>query len=141
MNGEPVARAAPAAPRPPAGLVRFGRARTRVAPHSGVAISGVFLAAAAGGLAVTVISAILVLMSPVPTGRQRAVQDGRQVLSYLWRDCGSRCTVQGVTQTTAGTWRVRLQTPRWRRCFLINPAEYVYVPDHGVTGLSAAACH
>jgi hypothetical protein len=89
---------------------------------------------------VTVISAILVLMSPVPTGRERAVHDGRQVLSYLWRHCGSSCTVQAVAQTTPGTWRVRVLTPKWRRCFLITPAEYAYVPGHGVTGLSAVAC-
>ena len=99
-----------------------------------------FLAAVAGALAVTCISAVLVLMSPVPTGQQRAIEDGRQVLSYLWRGCGSSCTVRAVTQTTPGTWRVRIATPRWRRCFLITPAQYAYVPGHGVAGLSAVAC-
>lgn len=99
-----------------------------------------FLAALAGALAVTCVSGVLVLMSPSPTGQQRALQDGRQVLSYLWRGCGSSCTVRAVMQTAPGTWQVRLQTPSWRRCFLIMPAEFAYVPSHGVTGLSAATC-
>ena len=48
--------------------------------------------------------------------------------------------MRAVTQTTPGTWRLRIATPRWRRCFLITPAQYAYVPGHGVAGLSAVPC-
>ena len=140
MNGGPRHRhsCGGAGPLSGAGLARSGSSPPRLL--LGDADShACFLAALAGALAVTCISAALVLSSPVPTERQRAIEDGRQVLSYLWRDCGNRCTVRAVTQTTPGTWRVRLQTPRWRRCFLITPADYAYVPGHGVAGLSATA--
>ena len=93
MNGEHAAAGtAAAAPGPLAGRVRLDRARTRLALLQATPLSRMFLAALAGALAVTCVSAVLVLMSPTPTGRQRAIQDGRQVLSYLWGDCGSSCT-------------------------------------------------
>ena len=141
MKGEPAAAGtAAAAPRRLTRRVRLERTGTRLALHAGTPLSRMFLAALAGALAVTCVSAVLVLLSSAPTPQRQAIEDGRQVLSYLWKDCGSKCTVQALTQTTPGTWRVRVQTPRWRRCFLITPAEYAYVPGHGVTGLSAAAC-
>lgn len=135
MTARVAARAGPFA-----GRVSRYRAQASPSCYSVPAISRLLLAAVAGALAVTCISAVLVLLSPVPTDRERATQDGRNVLDYLWRNCGERCTVRAETQTTLGTWRVQLQTPRWRRCFLITPHDYAYVPGRGVVGLSATAC-
>ena len=141
MNEESAAASTAAAvPGLLTGRVRPDRDRACFGAPLRQPILRIFLAALAGALAVTCISAILVLSSSVPTERQRAAQDGRQVLSYLWNDCGNRCTVQVISRTAPGTWRVRLQTPRWRRCFMITPSDYAFVPGHGLVGLSATAC-
>lgn len=120
--------------------VRLDRAWTRAGPHLGPPISRLFLAASAGVLTVTCVSAVLILMSPEQTARQRALGDGRQMVRYLWTHCGRSCAVQAVTQSSPGTWLMRVQTPKWRRCFLITPADYAYIPGHGLVGLSATAC-
>ena len=85
MNGERAAAGTAAAASGPAALAGTGSIELGPAwPHGqGRRSHAMLLAALAGALAVTCISAVLVLMSPVPTGQQRAIDDGRQVLSYL----------------------------------------------------------
>lgn len=132
-----------AAHGPFAGRARLSAARACPVPYVAAPISRLLLAALAGVLAVTVVSICFVLASPAATLRERALDDARQVLSFLRpsKECGGRCTLQPLRQVAHGTWRVRLETPAWSRCFLITLSEFGYVPDHGVVGLRAVACH
>jgi hypothetical protein len=106
-------------------------------------ISRVSLGALFGVLAVTVASICLVLTSPPATLRERALDDARQAFVYLRpsKECAGRCTVRPLRQVAPGTWRVRLQTGDWSRCFLVTPAKFAYVSGgRGVVGLRAVAC-
>ena len=128
--------AAPRGPYP--GRVRLDRAVTRPAPNS-VPIVRLLLAALGGAIVVTCIAICLMLASSAPTPRAQALEAGHRVLSYLSKNCLG-CTVDSQGEAHPGTWRIRLQTPHWRRCFLITPSEFAYVPGRGMVGLHVASC-
>lgn len=128
--------AAPRGPYP--GRVRLDRAATRPAPNS-VPIVRPLLAALGGAFVVSCVAICLMISVPAPAPRAQAIEAGHRVLSYLSKHCAG-CTVDSLGEAHPGTWRIRLQTPHWRRCFLITPSEFAYVPDRGMVGLHVTSC-
>lgn len=82
------------------------------------------------------------------SARQRSVRaqaqyDAEEMLAMLAsssRTCADRCRADVLDRPAPGVWRVRLQSPSWRQCFLITVDTFSYSDRHGFNGLHHAPC-
>jgi hypothetical protein len=72
--------------------------------------------------------------------RMEAQLDANRTLTALTNASCSGCTAQVLTKTGATTWSVRLASPRWRRCFMIDVAAFGQTAAHGFSGLRSTSC-
>jgi hypothetical protein len=74
--------------------------------------------------------------------RSLALADATQVLQLLARqaDCSGGCGAEVLDHTVAGTWRVRIDTGAWRRCFSVSLNRFAYSAQGGMRGIEAASC-
>jgi hypothetical protein len=81
--------------------------------------------------------------APPPSGRNQAQSDGRRVLDALAQssDCaGGQCVVDVLDMVAAQTWRVKVTSRSWQRCFDIHLDSFGASREHGLTGLRSAPC-
>jgi hypothetical protein len=79
--------------------------------------------------------------SPPPATRGEAGFDaGRLLAGITGSHCVGRCGVDVLGQSARHTWRVRLRTGTWQRCFDLDPTAFGYSAARGFTGVSATRC-
>lgn len=74
--------------------------------------------------------------------RRLAAADGREVLGSLTtvQSCAGGCRADAIDRVAPSVWRVRLQTPTWRRCFELQIRAFGYSPETGFRGLRSVSC-
>lgn len=102
----------------------------------------ILLGALKGVGVITCAAVVLVHCSAAPSARDAVRTDADTMLSLLTTSdtCGGRCRVQVLDNTANGTWRVRLSTPSWVRCFAVTPAMFSFSADHGAEGVLSDQC-
>jgi hypothetical protein len=108
-----------------------------------VAIRRLLIAGLVGALLATIAGVVLALSAPIPSPRQATRTDAREVLGMLTsaNTCAGGCSVSLLGQASRSTWRVAINTPLWRRCFLISPGSFGTIEGHGWMGIDSTPCN
>jgi hypothetical protein len=80
--------------------------------------------------------------APDITDHARAVIDAQEVLDTIAsaQTCGvNGCRAQVLGHVADRVWRLRLTTPSWRRCFLVNVGTFPYA-EYGPGSVRAIPC-
>jgi hypothetical protein len=78
--------------------------------------------------------------TPAPATSAQASFDGKRILDAIIPGCGSRCSVKLLGQSGAHTWRLRLSTGNWYRCYDLDPVAFGFDGNHGFSGAKLAPC-
>ena len=78
--------------------------------------------------------------SPLPLTAGQAQFDARRLLTTTPPGCGSRCSVEPFGRSAAHTWRFRLTSGTWQRCYDVNPGTFGFNSTTGFMGVKATLC-
>src|SRR5690348_16930157 len=113
------------------------RAAGRTWPNQTMA-RGIVTAALIGAAVTTCAFVAYALLSPPLPPRVLASADAHQMLITSWpsSECHGRCDADVLEREPGGGWRVRLVSPGWRRCFIVDPKRFSWSAQRGLTGVA-----
>lgn len=84
----------------------------------------------------------LMASAPHPSDRIQAQFDADRALTALAPagSCGRHCAATVLGQSAPNVWRIKLITPSWNRCILVDTRAFAESTEHGFAGLQSVAC-